>query len=293
MTVRPIDGRDTSPRDDPLRTELVELLEAAGAHHDEQGPRAHVWEQIEAAISERPRPSATPTPIATARRRRARRTIVRIAAIAAAVSSVGGLAYAGLASSGDEGAAPVPAAAPGADAVERAARDASEQADALLVTLTGGDGAAVVDVVALPDGTAYVLESRLPDADGRYLLYALVGEARVLLGTLRDAGSLRLDRIPAGAALLALVDDVGEIVAGASLVSDAPPVTPPALPGTGDPGRTANRRSVPDPETDPPPPPTGLPALPEAPAVPPPPPDDPAPLVEIDLPALLRDLIPG
>jgi hypothetical protein len=225
-----------------------------------------------------------PTPISAARRRRARRTIRRVAAIAATVGLVGGAAFAALGPLSRREAAPRPASTPGSPpSVETEARRAADLPGAQIVQLTNAEGAYSVDVVMLPDGRAYVLGSQLPDGDAPYLLYALVGETRVLLGTLLGDGAVRLDRIPAGALLFALVDEAGAVVAGASLTTSAAPEVAPEAPSAVGEGASPSTEepapATPAPFTPPPDAPS-LPA-PSAEQPPPPPPDG-----VIDLPLL-------
>ena len=280
---------------DELRDELLDLLRATATLPDDDGPRPHVWAQIEAAIADPERPEGAPVPITAARRRRARRSVGRVAAIAAAVTLLGGIAYAGLASlsEDDRSGAPTAESLPdaGTGSVEAAARRAAEQAGALVVRLTSDDGASSVDVVVLSDGDAWVLGSRLADARLRYLIYAVVGEGRVLLGTLRGAGAVRLDRIPDGALLVALVDETGALVAGAPLGdADAVPPAPPPEAPTGE-------QSTPVPQTSPglaplPPQPPSGPAQPEPTPLPG---ESPPTGIDIELPPLplLELLFPG
>jgi hypothetical protein len=292
MTVESIRFEDRY--DDPLRDELVDLLRATAAVDATDGPRPHVWDHIEAAISERDVDDTVagalpaPTPIAGARRRRARRTIGRVAAIAAAVSFVGGAALAALGPLSSRDPAPRPAPSPDVSppSVETEARRAADRPGARIVQLTDAEGVSAVDVVMLPDGTAYVLGSQLPAGDAPYLLYAVVGETRVLLGTLLGDGAVRLDRIPAGALLFALVDEAGAVVAGAPLATSAEPAVPAeASPAEGDsasPSSEAPAPAAPAPFTPPP----GAPSFPSPSAeqpyqAPPPPPDG-----VIDLPLL-------
>jgi hypothetical protein len=266
---------------------------------DDDGPRPHVWAQIEAAITDPERRGRVPVSITAARRRRARRSVGRVAAIAAAIALLGGIAYAGLAPSSDEdrAVAPTTEALPdaGAGSVEAAARRATQQAGAEVVRLTSEDGAPSVDVVVLPDGTAFVLSSRLPDAGLRYLLYAVVGDQRVLLGTLHGSGAARLDRIPDGALLVALVDEAGALVAGAPLggVDALPPAALPEPPA-GEQSTTARRASPGAASSPPAPSPPAGPTQPEPPFAPPPD-GSPPPGIDIELPPLpsLELLLPG
>jgi 2-oxoglutarate dehydrogenase E2 component (dihydrolipoamide succinyltransferase) len=296
MTVESIDGYA-----DELRDELLELLRATARHHDPHGPRPHVWEHIQAAIAPRHRAvPAAPTgpaaarpviPIGSARRVRARRPIGRVAAIAAAVATLGGLAYAGLAPGVDDTPAPVSESAPDAtpDPLAEAARRATQEAGAQVVHLTTGDGASALDVVVLPDGTAYVLESQLRGA-ARYMLYAVVDETRVLLGTLRGAGAVALDRIPQGAVLVALVDEAGTLVAGAPLFTAPAPFPLPEEPPAG--VSLAPRSSPVGPGAEPAPAaPAPVPAPDEGPLAPPPEPSS-GPGIGIELPPLLRIEVP-
>src|SRR5262245_56738999 len=127
--------------DDPLRDEIVDLLRATAVVDDAGGPRPHVWDNIEAAISARDTLPA-PRPISTARRRRARRTIGRVAAIAAAVSFVGGAALAALGPLASREAAPdpVPTATAAPPSLATEAQRASEHPGAQIVQLTNPDG---------------------------------------------------------------------------------------------------------------------------------------------------------
>lgn len=277
--------------DDPLREELVDLLRATAAVDDTDGPRPHVWDHIEAAISEGEADrtaSATlppPTPISTVRRRRARRTIGRVAAIAAAVSFVAGAALAALGPLASHEATPDHAPTPDVSppSVETEARRAADHPGAQIVQLTNPDGTYSVDVVMLPDGRAYVLGSQLPAGDAPYLLYAVVGETRVLLGTLLGDGAVRLDPIPAGTVLFALVDEAGAVVAGAPLATatPAPPAAPPAG-AAASPSTEVPASAAPAPDASQP----GVPSFPSPSAGEPVPPPPPPPDGVIDLPLL-------
>jgi hypothetical protein len=283
---------------DELRDELLDLLRATAMLSDDDGPRPHVWAQIEAAITDPERRGRVPVSITAARRRRARRSVGRVTAIAAAITLLGGIAYAGLAPSSDEdrAVAPTTEALPdaGSGSVEAAARRATQQAGAEVVRLTSEDGAPSVDVVVLPDGTAFVLSSRLPDAGLRYLLYAVVGDQRVLLGTLHGSGAARLDRIPDGALLVALVDEAGALVAGAPLAGAGafPPAALPEAPA-GEQSTPARPSSTGSASSSPPPPPPD-PTQPE-PRFAPPPDGSRPPGIDIELPPLpsLELLFPG
>jgi anti-sigma-K factor RskA len=218
--------------DRALRAEADGFAHAVRQLRTPEGPAPAVWTGIQAALESGEHRSASVVPISATRRteraprsRRVGRRVTRVVAVAAAVAAAAAVAIA--APFDDETTIPnTPASA-----VEAAAREALRADGAERLSLVTEGGSESVDVVVLPDGRGYVLDTSLaPSAEDPYRLVALTNEGPVVVALLGNEIVTTAFELPAGA--LGLVVARGEdTVASAALPAGllAPPVTTPTL----------------------------------------------------------------
>ena len=207
------------------RAEVAEHREVAAVLAGPRWARAPegLWDRIAGSLEEAPPPLQMPVaPVVPldASRRRFRPLGVAAAAVAAAAVALVGVMGLKIVDDGRR----IDSLKEQAQSAElsRTARAALADPAARRVDLRSPDAPLAAQVVLLPDGTGYLLDSNLPELgpDSTYQLWAVVGTNRISVGVLGPRPDVAAFTAPGQTSALAITSEV----AGGVVLTQRPPV---------------------------------------------------------------------